>query len=615
MGKYPEAIIIARHGARLDVADKNWHLTSSTPYDPPLTYGGWLQSRSLGARIIDLVQSLDDSPDSTTAGENSVNSASDRLQKPKPKRRIIIHTSPFTRCLQTAIAVSSGICQNSGEPEFIQPSKVPGLVQSTSDSSLTPGPITSSDPRCLLRVDAFLGEWLCPRYFDDIIPPPNSDRMITAAKLELLRRETSSVPEADTVPRPSAGFFPGGWGSASTPVSPANDVTARMKTEAPPSTRQMQAQRSRAGSCDTFSAAETTRGRRMLSKINTNLPSIPDAAYVPPTPSYAISPSDPIPAGYVTHARDACAKIDFQWDSMHGEQNWGDGGEYGEEWSAMHTRFHTGLDRMITWYRNQELSTSSGRPRRHSQLLDSSGEASSRNEADDDTETILVLITHGAGCNALITALSGEPSQANVGTASLTLAVRNDHMPEMAPDDTIGGPVRTKGSNEPSSMENYAMKMVAATEHLRIASGTSRVSSPGQVTSPSISSYRHRSANRPSMSQGMFIIGPSSTSGPSTASWNAERPSTAVTPRSAGLWGSNAAGSPEDDIVPNFGNWPTPAPPVSGESSVPTKVEEPTSAKVPQRTLSQRGLWGSAPLSKDREAGHKRRWTVTERRP
>ncbi|GKZ75917.1 hypothetical protein AnigIFM56816_003376 [Aspergillus niger] len=614
MGKFPAAIIVARHGARLDVADKNWHLTSPTPYDPPLSYGGWLQSRALGARIIEAIQSLDDSPDSTTQGDGSVKSPSDRLQKPKPKRRIIIHTSPFTRCLQTAIAVSSGICQNSGEPEFNQLSKVPGLVQSNSDSALTPGPITSSDHRCLLRVDAFLGEWLCPRYFDEIIPPPNSDRMITAAKLELLRREHNFVPEADIVPRPSAGFFPGGWGSASTPVSPANDVTAKLKTEAPPSTRQTQAQRSRAGSCDTFSAAETTRGRRLLSKINTNLPSIPDAAYVPPTPSYAISPSDPIPAGYVTHARDACVKIDFQWDSMHGEQNWGDGGQYGEEWSTMHTRFSTGLDRMIAWYRDYE-STSSGRPRRHSQMLDSSGEASSRNESDDDTETILVLITHGAGCNALVSALSGEQSQVNFGTASLTLAVRNDHMPEMVQDNTIGGPVQTKGANEPASVENYAMKMVASTEHLRIAGSTSRVSSPSQVTSPSISSYRNRLANRPSMSQGMFIIGPSSTSGPGTVPWNAERPSTAVTPRAPGLWGSSAADGPEDDIVPNFG-WPAPAPPVPGESSLPAKVEEPTSAKqVPQRTLSQRGLWGSAPLSKDREAGHKRRWTVTERRP
>lgn len=38
-----------------------------------------------------------------------------------------------------------------------------------------------------------------------------------------------------------------------------------------------------------------------------------------------------------------------------------------------------------------------------------------------------------------------------------------------------------------------------------------------------------------------------------------------------------------------------------------------SSSNIPQRALSQRGLWGSAPLNTDREAGVKRRWTVTER--
>ncbi|RAL03941.1 uncharacterized protein BO80DRAFT_453068 [Aspergillus ibericus CBS 121593] len=601
MGKPPAAIIIARHGARLDAADKNWHLTSPTPYDPPLSYGGWLQSRALGTRIIDLIQSLADSLDSTTQPEDKVKSA-DRLQKAKPKRRIIIHTSPFTRCLQTAIAVSSGICQNSGEPDAM-PLKGSTIVPSSSDSSLTPGPISSSDHRCLLRVDAFLGEWLCPDYFDEIIPPPNSDRMITAAKLELLRREPNFVPQADTGPRPSTGFFPGGWGSASTPVSPALEATGAV--QAGPPIRQT-GQRSRAGSCDTFGSAETRRGRRILGRINTNLPSIPDAAYVPPTPSYAISPSDPIPAGYVTHAQDACVKVDFQWDSMRGDQNWGDGGEYGEEWSTMHTRFRTGLERMVTWYQDHDPSMPSGRPRRHSQTLDGTEEPSPRNEAEDATETIVVIITHGAGCNALIGALSGEPALVNINTASLTLAVRNDRLPEAT--GSVGGPVRA----EDSSLARYSMKLVASTDHLRVNTSTSRVSSPSQVTSPSMPSYR-RVATRPSLSHGLFIIGPSSTSGPTTEAWKAERPLTAVATKSPGLWGSIA--EPTEEIVPNF-DWPAPSPAVNGESPASTsKVEDSTWKKnVPQRTLSQRGLWSSGAPS-ERDMGHKRRWTVTERRP
>ena len=46
-----------RHGARLDAADTQWHLTSPTPYDPPLTYGGWRQSQALGAKIASIIQS------------------------------------------------------------------------------------------------------------------------------------------------------------------------------------------------------------------------------------------------------------------------------------------------------------------------------------------------------------------------------------------------------------------------------------------------------------------------------------------------------------------------------------------------------------------------------
>ncbi|PYH88116.1 phosphoglycerate mutase family protein [Aspergillus ellipticus CBS 707.79] len=613
MGNPPAAIIIARHGARLDAADKNWHLTSPTPYDTPLSYGGWLQSRALGTRIADLLQSLDIPADSTTYAPDDQKLTSARLQKPKPRRRIIIHTSPFTRCLQTAIAVSSGICQSSPEPEFSQASTP---VQSNSESSLTPGSgFSPGDHRCLLRVDAFLGEWLCPDYFDEIIPPPKSDRMVAAAKLELLRREHSFVPEADTGPRPSAGYFPGGWGSASTPVSPANDESQNttITPAPPPPANQPQGQRTRSGSCDTMSSAETTRGRRMLSKINTNLASIPDSAYMAPTPSYAISPSDPIPAGYVTHARDACVKIDFQWDSMQGNQNWGDGGEYGEEWSTMHTRFRTGLDRMITWYQDHDPWVPTGRPRRHSGMIDGSEDPDPRKDADDAVETILIVITHGAGCNALIGALSGQPALVNINTASLTLATRKDCVPATSETGPVGGPVRPKLSADDSpNFGNYNLKLIASTEHLRVTGKRSAAPSPSNVRSPSATSFRNRMATRPSLSQGLFIIGPSTTDG--SKPWNADRPATAITPRSAGLWGSITAEDPADEIVPNF-DWSPSAPPVKESIQVQEKEDTMSAKQIPQRTQSQRGLWSSTPSSMEREAGHKRRWTVTERRP
>ncbi|RAL12504.1 uncharacterized protein BO97DRAFT_405445 [Aspergillus homomorphus CBS 101889] len=627
MGNSPAAIIIARHGARLDAADKNWHLTSPTPYDPPLSYGGWLQSRALGARIVNLLQTMDDEADSTQ-NEDEQKLSPVRAQKPKRKRRIIIHTSPFLRCLQTAIAVSSGICQNSPEPDYQQPyASIADRIHNATPHSISnltletpPTSSSRSNPdstRCLLRVDAFLGEWLSPDYFEQIVPPPSSDRLIAAAKIELLRREPSFVPKADITTKPSLGFFPGGWGSASTPVSPGPELNAISKNGASPTTNSTQGQRNRAGSCDALGAGESSRGRKLLRKINTNLPSIPDSAYVPPTPSYAISPSDSIPAGYVTHARDACVKVDYQWDSMRKEMNWGNGGEYGEEWSSMHTRFRTGMERMVNWYDEHDTSVSTRQRQRHSKMLNGTGEIAQSQDDDDETETILVVITHGAGCNALIGAISGEPALVDIGTASLTLAVRNPDLHESigtTSTASVGSLDSEQSLDELSNLQSYRLKKVASTEHLRTGVSTSVVSSPVNLTSPSMSTYRQRVTPRQSTSQGMFIIGPSSTSGMGSQTWTSARPSTATAPSgSTGLWGSvSASAEPADDIVPNFGDWTTPAPLSAVDQPVAT--EQTWTSNIPQRAMSQRGLWGSEPLQKDREAGTKRRWTVTERR-
>ncbi|PYH47011.1 uncharacterized protein BP01DRAFT_337632 [Aspergillus saccharolyticus JOP 1030-1] len=632
MGNPPAAIIIARHGARLDAADKNWHLTSPTPYDPPLSYGGWLQSRALGARIVDLLQTLSDDADIATSCED-VQNRFPGAKNTKRKRRIVIHTSPFLRCLQTAIAVSSGICQNSPEPEDYHPyASIAEQIRDATPHSLknrTLHTLSSSsqrtsldNTRCLLRVDAFLGEWLSPDYFEQIVPPPSSDRLIAAAKIELLRREQSFVPEADIITRPSLGFFPGGWGSASTPVSPAADLPATSKNGFTSTTDAAPALRHRAGS-DTVSAGEASRGPKLLGRINTNLATIHDSAYVPPTPSYAISPSDPIPAGYVTHARDACVKVDYQWDSMRSDLNWGSGGDYGEEWSTMHARVRNGLECMVNWYDEHGLSasTTTSHNQQRSQFLDGTGETSE--DADDDTETILVVITHGAGCNALIGAISGEPALVDIATASLTLAVRQHDLPESvgtASTASVGSLGSEQSLDELSPLQSYRLKKIASTEHLRSGVSNPVVSSPVNLSSPGIPTYRARTAPRKSLSQGMFIIGPSSTSGMGSQSWKAARPSTAVAlGGSTGLWGSvSVSAEPADDIVPNFGDWTTPASSSANGNSHradPAPATEQTRTNnLPQRTMSQRGLWGSEPVLKDREAGTKRRWTVTERR-
>ncbi|RMJ26471.1 phosphoglycerate mutase family protein [Aspergillus sp. HF37] len=574
MEKPPSAIIIARHGARLDSADKQWHLTSPAPYDPPLSYGGWLQSRSLGARIISLLQSPLD-PESASSSQRSSHAPRDsenpnsQAPTPKQKRRIIIHTSPYLRCLQTAIAVSAGVSQYHRDPD--------------SRATETDGGHTGH--RCLLRVDACLGEWLTPGYFEEIIPPPSSDRLVVAAKAELLHRGENIPSSGDTGSRPATGYFPGGWGSFSNLTSP--DVA-----KTPPLSAQ--SNRNRAASYHVSNTVTNPRAKGVLTKINTNVPHDPNAGYVPPTPGYAISSSDPIPSGYVAHARDACTKVDYQWDSMRRPQNWGNGGNYGEEWSSMHSRFRHSLRNMVDWYRDHD------RPPQFACNGESRLPRENEEDGDDEeaSETVLVIVTHGAGCNALIGALTGEPVLVDVGTASLTMAV----------------PKAVEGSPSVDVPQEYSLESIASTDHLRPGfnpSDSSILASPKPPTFSPIPSYRHRLAARPPHSQSPFIIGPSPTPGSTARESSTSRPSTA-SHASPGLWGQDGGTDSTDDIVPNFGRPDSPAP--SANSRADSPRDGTGSEGLEHRTLSQPGLWGSAPLNQEREVGMRRRWTVTDRR-
>ncbi|OJJ50119.1 hypothetical protein ASPZODRAFT_128730 [Penicilliopsis zonata CBS 506.65] len=706
MEKPPAVVIIARHGARLDAVDKQWHLTSATPYDPPLTYGGWNQSRALGARIISLLRAREASNPNTPSHDVGKKDAGREAllvptNRPPRKHKVIIHTSPYLRCLQTAIAVSAGISQHYGAPEtapqMLRSSSLPvnasvagappvtqgipedGPLDVGGSSPLSPdnlSPVTApggarptpSGHRCLLRVDAFLGEWLSPDYFDQITPPPNSERMVAAAKEELLRHEGEMARPTEGPDRPLPGYFPGGWGSRASPMPTVFDEEAlevepiSSSTAATTTTTSLgsKGQRTRAGSHDThLSPVNNPRAKGFLSKINTELNVITDGAYVPPTPTYAVSSSHPIPAGYVTHARESCVDIDYRWDSMREPQNWGDGGQHGEEWSTMHMRLRSGLQNMIDWYSRTDDAKSS------------------QDEEDDSTDTVLIIITHGAGCNALIGALTGHPVLLDIGMASLTMAVRRDSS-EPSGSDTLSDhhhrqhphqehhvhlnnhnnhnhhhhhhlnnnnnnnnndhqqhrPLRhqRKGSIHLSISHDYDLKLVASSDHLRAGGNPAQLpsmaasQSSGSYSSSPISSYRHRLAARSTLSQDHFMIGPSIPHAPSGRSWSlAMRPSTA--PRGAsGLWGSISASSetvidPADDIVPNFGDRPK----SSGNLAEPDHGVDPVDSdpvddsswgqQLPHRTLSQRGLWGSAPTLQERDGSMKRRWTVTERRP
>ncbi|KAJ5156873.1 hypothetical protein N7492_009676 [Penicillium capsulatum] len=603
MAEYPSIVFIARHGARLDAADKDWHLTSPTPYDPPLAYGGWVQSRALGARIASLLQA----PQFTGQGaenERSQSPASDDLATLQStatsdhlyrQYNVIIHTSPYLRCLQTAIAVSAGLNQNRSGVD------TPDSAGSESKPHPTPHAL-DFDPRPRLRVDAFLGEWLSPDYFDQIIPPPSSDRMVASAKAELLRREAILAPREG--PRAPSGHFPGGWGSLSHPASPSEEEDRHLGSSRTPATSAQHVQRQRANTYDTQqNPTPANRAPKTLGRLNTNLPPIADSAYVPPTPAYAISASDPIPTGYVAHARDACTKIDYQWDSLR-TPFWGNGGEYGEEWSSMHERVDDGFRRMVDWYRRQDGPCPTN--------LDTTPEDAVRQ--DRAPQTVLVIITHGADCNALISSLTGHSVLLDIGTASLTMAVRQDRVKSMTPDsdharDSPSPPV------ERSISQEYALQLVASTDHLRAGANPSQLaslSSPSAaqpLPAPPAPSYRNRLNFRPSGTPGSFTIGAYSEPKAGSRVWSlATRP--AAVPRGAsGLWKSIASPHEKDEdtdesFVPDFGE-PRPLSRASSHSSDAT-------SHLPQRTLSQRGLWGSAPSLEEREAESRRRWPVTE---
>ena len=82
-------MLVARHGERLDYVylkrGDNWTATAARPWDPPLTETGLQQACALGAGILGHIETLGLPP---------------ILQ---------VCTSPFLRCVQTAVAAASAL--------------------------------------------------------------------------------------------------------------------------------------------------------------------------------------------------------------------------------------------------------------------------------------------------------------------------------------------------------------------------------------------------------------------------------------------------------------------------------------------------------------------------
>ncbi|KAL8812622.1 MAG: hypothetical protein Q9223_000953 [Gallowayella weberi] len=677
MGKPPAIIIIARHGARLDAADKQWHLTSPTPYDPPLTYGGWVQSQALGIRIGDILQASYTASEKASLNKSSkiiedgpANRVADRRDgylelmpnggyDKKRKHQIIIHSSPFLRCIQTSIAISAGIAQFNGStpangqlgppkhhpmhseaqhPTHPASPHLAGMENRTTPHlSVIPEPGGSGDDLTehkeqpfdqhnpCLRIDAFLGEWLSPEYFDMITPPPNSVMMLTSAKAELMRRgDYVDVPAGSYRNSSGKGNFPGGWGSnsaAKVDISSLNDsgpfsTVSTVGANLP--------RLNRASSHSNISDPNPSNNSRTSPKSVSNIETsrnIEKTGYVPPTPSYAISPSDPIPPGYVAHARDTCMEVDFQWDSMRQPHDWGSGGEYGEEWSGMHKRFRRGLQSMATWYQHNHAGVTT------QDLLDGSGSTSDGlNETDADTDTVLILVTHGAGCNALIGALTNQPALLDVGMSSLTMAVRKD-----TSEEQVQSPASPKQSSRRQSsidtgvLHEYDLRVTASTDHLHTRSRSSTVGL--QHYSPSLSSthrYRTNSAgstiSSSSFTDGDFGLDFENRTMIGIGSGGLPRSMAS----SGGLWSKPVVRS-SDGTIDRLHREKTPA--LAGRSTVsPVNKEAPITEEehgleekangAPGHPTTQQGLWGAPPATSvnEREKGLKRRWTHSEQR-
>ncbi|KAK9377409.1 uncharacterized protein V1513DRAFT_436290 [Lipomyces chichibuensis] len=117
------------------------------------------------------------------------------------------------------------------------------------------------------------------------------------------------------------------------------------------------------------------------------------------TPDYFASISPPPEDGH-----SSLAASSVSWLISNGSGNildltwplnaFGRSGEYGERWKTMYTRFSIGLTNLVGAY---------------------AGPATG--------DTVVILVTHGAGSNALVGALSGKPMLMDFGLASLSVAV------------------------------------------------------------------------------------------------------------------------------------------------------------------------------------------------
>ena len=479
----------------------------------------------------------------------------------------------------------------------------------------------------LLRTDAFLGEWLSLGYYEDITHPPDSVLMVAGAKATLLREKTSQDgADDDRKKRPAVDGFSGGWSGGGTSVTHEvsdDDTDGSMARRLELDSKPPKLNRS------SSYGSPGTEGHRFLHRPQVEVENVTNSdagVYVSPAPSYAISPLAPIPPGYFAHAKEACVNVDYQWDSMRPPQDWGNGGQYPEEWSSMHKRFRRGLHQMLLWYEQQEQGRIALVREKEADLCQSDC------EGEEDTDLVLIVITHSAGCNALIGALTNQPVLLDPGITSLTMAVRRpgvESAPAHSPEPVSSGSRRRRSSIDLGISEHYEVQIMASTDHLR--SGSVTTSRQSASVSSSYNPLRYRSSSTSTSSSVSAADGGGSveSEGLYTAGGGLQRSSSAATPRSTGLWSkpihttsTGLWGTPpcESEIQHKAAHSDSPLreSTSAGEVDLDGKVtKHVASLQLGENQLPKTGgLWGSprSPLSTDREKGLKRRWTHSEQR-
>lgn len=446
---------------------------------------------------------------------------------------------------------------------------------------------------------------MTPSYFELITPPPGSGLMLASAKANLLRKEDySNNPNFASYSLANNNVTAQTWGQSPTPATPdesfgnVSSLAEALK---------------RAGRSDSVTSITSNGESRLLT----------GGAYIAPSPTYAISHNAEIPSGYVPHARDNCCDIDYQWDSMRGKLDWGDGGTLGEEWTSMHQRFRKGLQNLVDWYATAENPADMvTKERRNGNLTK---ENIIEDDGDVDVEPVVIIVSHGAGCNALIGAITHKPVLTDVGLASLTQAVRK---PGMSQVNEKSGRISEASSTVAHSSgliaihENYDMKLFASTEHLSTTRSTRSPSTTATINPTSRGRLSNAFASSPlSSNGGLFSMdGSVSRSASATAnlasarrdSGSSSRPTGRIalnmngitgggitvgsgvtsflrqssTTTGGGLWSPlrnnlDAPDDDDDDFLPNFSTFDAPASTSSTKVEASAKpTEEPSTPKT-----------------------------------